>query len=138
VARAGEACVVDLVADPAVLPSPPVMVDLAGRPLRVEARSDCLVDKLCTLLGRAEVRDLIDVQALLAAGESLPAAVEQAPRRDGGFSPLTLAWVLRDVDVAGLARAEGVDEQAVGALAVFRDELIDALLSLAKPNRMAE
>ena len=88
--------------------------------------SPILVDKLCALLGRSEPRDLHDVRELLATGGDLSAALEDAPRKDGGFSALTLAWVLRGVP------AQLLERQAAG-LAGYRDELVERLVALGGP-----
>lgn len=52
------------------------------------------MNKLTALLSRWAVRDLVDVRALVASGEDLDRALRDAPAKDGGFSPQTLAWVL--------------------------------------------
>ena len=49
----------------------------------------------------------------------------EAPRKDGGFSPPSLAWVLKDLPVARLAESASYDS---AALLAFRDELIGILL----------
>lgn len=58
-------------------------------------------------------------------------AISDAPKRDRGFSALTLAWVLRDFDVAGMARTSGLAVD-VPRLESFREELIRTLVD---PNR---
>ncbi len=90
-----------------------------------------LVNELCALLGRSELRDLQDVEALLASGSDLARALEDAPGQDGGFSPLTLAWSLRQFPIPKLAKAVGWTDDAAAALARFRDELVDRVLRLA-------
>lgn len=82
---------VDLVADPVPVIEPPVEL-LPG--LLVDTRHEILVNKLTALLSRWAVRDLVDVRALLDAGGDLSRALSDAPRKDGGFSAQTLAWVL--------------------------------------------
>ncbi len=94
----------------------------------VDSPRSILAEKLCALLERSELRDLIDVDALTKSGESLDLAIADAPRRDSGFSPLTLAWVLRDFDVYGLARAADVNETDAAGLDAYRRELIDRLI----------
>jgi hypothetical protein len=84
---------------------------------------------LCALLERSELRDLIDVKALMRSGENLDVAIADAPRRDSGFSPLTLAWLLKDFDVPALAKATGLDDIQTVDLDVFRQELIDRLIN---------
>jgi hypothetical protein len=81
------------------------------------------------LLGRSEVRDLVDVEALVRSGEDLSSAVADAPRRDSGFSPLTLAWVLRDWDVRKIALSAGLSDADAEPLERFRHSLIDRLIT---------
>jgi hypothetical protein len=128
-----DVCLVDLVADPASPFSQPREVELDGQPLRVETRAAALVSKLCAFLGRSEIRDLIDIKALVEAGEDLEKAVMEAPRKDDGFSPLTLAWLLNEMSIEALARSEGYDESESRNLKDFRDKLVAILLSLSKP-----
>jgi hypothetical protein len=126
VSESGEVCLLDLVADPVASVDPPVSVSLAGQPVLVDTAHEILVNKLCTLVERAELRDLIDVKALVKAGGDLERALADAPRKDGGFSPLTLAWVLETTSFEEIAK-DGGDETDVPALLRFRQELIDIL-----------
>ena len=91
----------------------------------VDSRTEILVNKLGALYSRSEIRDLVDVKALVDAGENLDAALGLVSRKDGGFSPPDLAWVLRNMRVSALAKADGYD--AVGLLA-FREQLVERLL----------
>jgi hypothetical protein len=104
---------------------------LAGKEILVDSRRSILAEKLCALLERSELRDLVDVEALVRSGQSLEMAIADAPKRDSGFSALTLAWVLRDFDVAGMAKTSELTADAP-RLEVFREELIETLVS---PNR---
>jgi hypothetical protein len=72
---------------PRVVPLEPIVV-LAASPHEI------LVAKLTALLGRSEIRDLVDVRALLEAGGDVDRALSDAPRTDASFSAMTLAWVL--------------------------------------------
>ena len=89
---------------------------------------EILVNKLCALLSRSELRDLIDVRTLALAGADLELALSDAPRKDGGFSPLTLAWVLDHLDVESLARSLSVPSSETSELLRFRAELVDRLV----------
>lgn len=103
-------------------------MDTSGGKL-VDTAHAILTEKLCALLGRSELRDLVDVEALVRSGEDLRAAIADAPRRDSGFSPLTLAWVLRDWDVRNLALAAGLSGTAAETLESFRQSLIERLIT---------
>ncbi|MCC6998652.1 MAG: nucleotidyl transferase AbiEii/AbiGii toxin family protein [Deltaproteobacteria bacterium] len=117
---ASTAVVLDLVADPVPLAEPPMRVSIEGVEVLVDTRHQILVNKLCAVLSRSELRDLSDVQALISVGGDLPRALTDAGHQDGGFSPLNLAWVLREFPVRALAEAEGLSAEEAQALEGFR------------------
>jgi hypothetical protein len=127
-------CVVDLVAEPGPALEAPRSVPIAGVAIRVDTLHEILVNKLTALLGRAEPRDLWDVKVLVDLGVDLERALADAPRKDGGFSPLTLAWVLRDWQPAVLATASGWPESVARELGPFRDWLVDRLATGSRPE----
>jgi hypothetical protein len=133
VSRGTDVCIVDLVADPSTVVESPIVRDVDGVEVLVDAPHEILVNKLTALLSRSEVRDLDDVRALLAAGGDLPRALGDAPRKDGGFSPLTLAWVLESFAAAELAESLGWDRRRAADLDEFRRSLIDRLLRESPP-----
>lgn len=129
-----ETVVLDLVADRVAPIEPPARLELGAVSIEVDSPHEILVNKLCALLGRLELRDLVDLRALLAAGGELPRALRDAPRKDSGFSPPTLAWLLRDFPVAPLAARLGAAPADERALATFRDALVEQLLQLSRPD----
>ncbi len=134
VSAGGERVVVDLVADPVPVIEAPVTAQLGSVRISVDAPAEIFANKLCALLGRNELRDLVDVRALLEHGLSLDAAVRGAANKDTGFSALTLAWTIRQLPLERLATAAGMSVPAAQALAAFRDELIAELTSLTAPS----
>ena len=124
--------VVDLIAEAADSIEPPARHRFGDVEILVDSARAILAEKLCALLERSELRDLIDVEALLRAGEKLDVALADAPRRDRGFSPLTLAWVLRGLDVHAVAPSAGLDEAAAEKLDAFRQRLIEELVDVAR------
>ena len=113
VVNSGDVLVVDLVADPvaAIEPSLDAVIDEVH--LAIDSLHEILVNKLCALLGRSEIRDLVDVGAILSSGGDLQRAVRDAPKKDAGFSALTLAWVLSRYPAAKLAPSYGLDADAM-------------------------
>jgi len=95
---------------------------------------EILAAKLTALLGRTELRDLVDVRALLDAGIDLAAALRDAPKKDTGFSGLTLAWVLHSFETVPLARALGWTEEQAADVDAFRQQLIERLTQIARPD----
>jgi hypothetical protein len=102
--------------------------------IQVDNRHELLASKLATLLERSEIRDLVDVKALVDAGGDLRAALGDAPKKDAGFSPLTLAWVLKGYDPRPAAQALGWSATQTEELLSFRQWLIDRLTAGAVPE----
>lgn len=123
VTRDGETTKLDLVAQPLDSIRERVSVVVGGTSLWVPSATDLLADKLCALLSRAEARDLADAAFLLQRGADWHEAMLGAADRDGGFSPLTLAWVLRSFPIAALERTSGIDD-----LAALRQTLLDRIV----------
>ena len=126
VRRGEESCPVDLVIDraPAVDSDKP----LRGA-IRVDTLREIAANKLCTLLGRAEIRDLVDLKFLLGAGNDLQVALADAQSKDGGADPATLAWLLREMRISPEALLPGgVDPVELDA---FRRDLATRLETIA-------
>ena len=74
---------------------------------------EILANKLCALLSRAEIRDLVDVWALERAGYKVENALPGAALKDGGLTPAQLGWVLSEItlgDDAVLPAGVSVEE----------------------------
>ena len=125
----------DLVADPTSPVEPPVWATIAGILVQVPTQDALLVDKLCAALGRSEARDVQDIAFLLAVGCDLEVAVARAPQRDGGFSALTLAWVLREMPLRRLGPLAGWDAYLLAEMLLFRDALVTRLVDMAARPR---
>ena len=99
--------------------------------IRLDPPEEILANKLCTLLSRAELRDLVDVWALERAGYRIEDALPAASRKDGGLTPAQLAWVLSEVQIGEDARPPGnVD---VATLRAYLSSLVTRLAALARP-----
>ncbi len=110
VRRGQEAVVVDLVQDLAPhAPEAEVVVD----GIRMDSPGEILANKLCALLSRSELRDLVDVRALEQAGLRVEEALAAAHAKDGGFTPSQLAWVLSGWRIGDDARVPDGTSPAV-------------------------
>jgi hypothetical protein len=134
VSDGSDVCVVDLVADPVPTVVDAQRLSLQDASITVDDPQEILTNKLCALLGRAELRDLVDVRALLAFGADLKKALFDAPRKDAGFSNLTLAWVLKGVRPKALGRLAGLSEQEAQELEAFKESLVTELLEAGAPE----
>jgi hypothetical protein len=98
----------------------------------VDAPEEILANKICALLGRAEIRDLVDVRALEISGYSVESALPAAALKDAGLTPGQLSWVLSQI-------ALGDDLVPPGGLSVeelraYLNSLIARLSRLAFPK----
>jgi hypothetical protein len=134
VRRGADSVVIDLVADPTPIAEPPQPVTLRDVAILVETPHQLLVNKLCALLSRSELRDLVDVRALVEAGVDLARALADCPGHDAGFSPLTFAWCARALPVRRVAEAQGWSEIEIDALEQFRDHLVARVVAESQPG----
>ena len=99
--------------------------------VRVDRAETILANKLTTVLGRAEERDLVDLLFLERAGLRIEDALDAALAKDGGCTPATLAWILSEISIPEAARLPaGVDAPTLSA---FVDNLVKRLRRLALP-----
>ncbi len=111
VKRGAESVVVDLVRERVEQGARAKL--LVGR-IRVDPPEEILANKLCTLLSRAELRDLVDAMHLERIGCSLSEALALGARKDGGLTPAQLAWVLGELRIGDDARSpDGSSPQAL-------------------------
>ena len=129
-----ETVVLDLVAEPVPFVDAPVEMTIGQHSIQVDTPHEILINKLCTLLSRQEIRDLEDVRQLVLAGGDLWRAVAQADKKDGGFSPQTLAWLLRGFPIRLLAEKERSAEAAIAELEEFRDGFVAELVRRCTPR----
>jgi hypothetical protein len=99
--------------------------------VRVDPAEEIFANKLCALLGRSEVRDLVDVRALEGLGLALSAALAAGQRKDGGLTPAQLAWVLSQITIGDEAAIPGGVSPT--ELRDYLRGLIDRLARLAHP-----
>jgi len=127
--NSSEGVVVDLVRDLA----PQVLEKVAVGRVIIDSAREILANKLCTLLSRTEVRDLVDVAKLEESGLDAIEALDLAGRKDGGLTAAQLAWVLSTFPIPsdeallhGMSRKELQD---------YRDALVRRLTAEGFPKR---
>lgn len=129
VRRGEEAVVVDLIRDRATqLWSEKAAI--GG--VRVDRPEEIRANKLASLLGRAEIRDLVDLRALERAGYPVdPSALADAARKDAGLTAAQLAWVLSELRLGpDLSPPGGI---TVEELEAYRRELGERLVAWSHP-----
>jgi hypothetical protein len=79
---------------------------LEGR-VRLDTLREIAANKICTLIGRSEIKDLVDLRALVSAGIDLQQAFRDAREKEASAEPATLAWVLDQLAIGPEARLPG-------------------------------
>jgi hypothetical protein len=130
VRRGPETVIVDLVREQAHQGRPD-KPEIDG--IRVDPPEEILANKLCTLLSRAEIRDLVDVRALELAGYPLEPALRLAAQKDTGLTPAQLAWVLSQIEIGEGAELPG--EVLPGELRRYLEDLVSRLTRRAWPDQ---
>ncbi len=129
VKRETEAIVIDLVREYVfqISPEKPII-----NGIRVDSPEEILANKLCALLSRSEIRDLIDVRELENAGFSLENALTAASKKDSGLTASQLAWVLNQIKFGDDFQPSG--EVSADELRIYLQDLITRLTKLAFPK----
>jgi hypothetical protein len=127
--RDDETTLVDLAIDRAPRIDPPCT---SFAPVLVDSPREITANKICALLGRCEIRDLVDLRALLLAGQPLERALSDAAAKDGGVDAATLGWLLSELVIPEDVALPG--ELAPSVLDTFRQDLVQRLRRLAFPG----
>lgn len=123
-----EGVVVDLVRDA----SPQLLDKMSIGRIVLDSPREILANKLCALLSRTEIRDLVDVARLEESGYSPIAALDLASRKDGGMTAAQLAWVLSSFPIpSGDETHYGMSEKELEG---FRESLVGRLTAAAFPK----
>jgi hypothetical protein len=126
--RGEESIIIDLVREyvAQMVPDKPIV-----NGIRVDPPEEILANKLCALLSRSEIRDLVDVRALENAGYRVEDALNAATEKDRGLTPGQLAWVLSQIKLGDdLVPPGGV---TADELRYYLQGLISRLANLAYP-----
>lgn len=128
VSRNSESIVVDLIREYVFQMSPEK--PLINR-IRIDTPEEIFANKLCALLSRSEIRDLVDIRQLECAGYSFEDALKTAEKKDSGMTPAQLAWVLNQIEVGDRNELPG----GISAVELnqYLHDIIDRLRRLAAP-----
>lgn len=126
VRRGNEECIVDLVIDRA-----PMLESekAAFGEVRVDTLREIAANKVCALIGRSEIKDLVDLHHLVASGIDLEQAFTDAFKKEASAEPEILAWILDELRIAPEAALP--DGTNPVALDTFRRDFAKQLRTLA-------
>jgi hypothetical protein len=125
-ARGEETVRVDLVRDRTPPLAPKRIVD----GIRMDTTEEIVANKIAAVVGRSEVRDLVDLLALERLGLRVEDHLAAAQKKDAGVSPGTLAWLLSSLHAP--AHVDGVTPRELEA---FIRDLERRMLALSPPRK---
>jgi hypothetical protein len=67
--------------------------------LRVDTLLEIGTNKMCTILGRSEIKDFVDLYFLEQAGFIAIEHIDDARKKDAGFDPATLSYILSEIRI---------------------------------------
>lgn len=100
--------------------------------IRVDSPQEILANKLCALLSRSEIRDLVDIYELERAGFQFEEAVSAASLKDTGLTPAQLGWILSQIKFGDDAIIPS--KLSVKELRAYLDDLIVRLTRVSFPK----
>jgi hypothetical protein len=108
----GDSLLVDVVRDRA----PQLYPKVARDGILTDAVEEIVANKLCALVGRSEIRDLVDLYFLERAGYAAERFVGDAARKDAGVTAATIAWLLSGLTIPSILPA-GLEAATLQAFA---------------------
>jgi len=101
--------------------------------MQVDTLEEIGTNKICTLLGRAEIKDVIDLYFLSKNGFDIIAHIDMAMKKDGGLDSATLSYIISDIKIKELPdyllKTVSLDE-----LNTFLSKLKSGLADIAFPT----
>jgi predicted nucleotidyltransferase component of viral defense system len=100
--------------------------------IRIDSPQEILANKLCALLSRSEIRDLVDIYELEKAGFQVEDAVSAASLKDTGLTSAQLGWILSQIKFGDDAIIPS--EIKVEEWRKYLDNLIERLTTVSFPK----
>lgn len=126
----GETLRLDLVLDTAERSGPPPR-EASG--LWLDPPEEIVVNQICAIVGRSELRDLVDLFFLEQTGHRVLDALDAARRKDPGVTPAQLAWAITQVPLDRLPDGMLVS-LSLEELRTFTARLLEDLERLSFPR----
>lgn len=101
--------------------------------VKVDTQLEIGINKICTLLGRTELKDIIDLYFLAKNGFDIKENIEKAKLKDGGVDPAILSYLLSQFKVSKLPDYM-IEEVSVGELEAFIADLKKLMAEIAYPE----
>ncbi len=125
IARGDQSVRIDLVRDR----TPELRSKVVRDGIRMDDTEEIVANKIAALVGRSEVRDLVDLMALEKLGFRIEDYLADARKKDAGVSAATLSWLL-----SSMHAPSKVDGGEPAALEAFIRDVERRMLALSAPR----
>lgn len=100
--------------------------------IRIDSAEEILANKLCALLSRSEIRDLVDIYELEKTDLRIEDIISAASLKDSGLTSAQLGWVLSQIKFGNDAIIPS--RLSVTELRNYLEKLIKRLAKISFPN----
>jgi nucleotidyltransferase AbiEii toxin of type IV toxin-antitoxin system len=101
--------------------------------IQVDTLREIGTNKICTLLGRSEVKDVLDLYFLSKNGFDIVSNIDAAMKKDGGLDPATLSYIVSTVKIKELPDYL-IEDVSLDDLNKFITKLKNDLAKIAFPK----
>jgi predicted nucleotidyltransferase component of viral defense system len=99
----------------------------------VDTLNEIGINKLCMLLSRSDLKDIIDLYYIEKAGFNIEEHIEDAKRKEGGFDPATVSHILSQVEI-NAAPFYLIGVLSIEELTLYIENLRRRMAEIAFPN----
>lgn len=101
--------------------------------IKVDTQLEIGVNKICTLLGRTEMKDIIDLYFLVKNGFDIRENIEKAKLKDGGVEPAIISYLLSQFKISKLPDYM-IEKVSADELEKFISDLKKQMAEIAFPR----
>lgn len=102
--------------------------------ITVDTLDEIGVNKICTLISRSEIKDLIDLYFLSKEGFNVVEHINDSKKKDAGLSPSTLSFILDEIEIHKLPDYM-IKEISVDDIKKFVSQLKIQLAEISFPEK---
>lgn len=103
--------------------------------IRVDTTIEIGINKICTLIGRTELKDIVDLYFLEKNGFNIKENIENAKIKDGGIEPAIISYLLSQVDLSEPPHYM-IKEVSKEELMLFVSHLKNLMAEIAFPKKL--
>ena len=101
--------------------------------IKVDTQLEIGINKICTLLSRTELKDVIDLYFLVKNGFDIKGNIEKAKLKDGGVEPAIISYLLSQFKISTLPDYM-IEKVSIEELEKFVSDIKKLMAEIAYPG----